>query len=439
MTQEVPFSVEAEKAVLASLLIAPDMFHEVADILEEGDFYRTQHNIIFSAMVELAGANQPADLVILCDLLDAQQNLSKLGGDAYLISLMQEVPTPIHAEHYAKIVHSHAVRRMLIKTAGNIAGMAYDETRDVGEIVPEALTEIAAIRTGRRTEAKTAQDTVDRYSKELQEWVDEGRKVWGIPVGLRDLDTELGGFHRKQLIIIAGRPGHGKSCLAMQMLAHAAAKGTAGLFISMEMGDTSLIERLACNYAKVDSRKLKNGTATREELVRVNRSLARIRNLPLYICDQGSLSSHQVTALVARHIARIGEAFGVVVIDHIQLASMKGNNLNEKWGEFTKDLKSLALRQNICVVALSQLNREVEKRNDKRPRLYDLRESGALEQNADVVLGLYCADAYEASDAKTNIAEIGILKARESKPNWMTKVVFVPEYTRFDDLAREKE
>ena len=431
-----PQAVEAEQSVLGSILIDPEAILKVADFLHPGDFYRPQHADIYGAMLALHNQREPIDLVTLGDELTRHDKLDGVGGPAYLATLMNAVPTAVHVEHYGRIVEQKAVLRNLIAAAGRIAAVGYEEAHDTAAAIDRAegiLFEISQRRTvaGFETLATLLGEAYDRL-----EYLHEHRgQILGIPTGLAGLDTLLGGFQPSDLVILAARPSMGKTSLALNVAGHVALKKglPVGIF-SLEMSKQQLLMRFLCAESLVDAHKVRTGYINKDDFRQLVDSLGAVTQAPLFIDDSSSLTIMEMRAKARRLKAEHG--LSLLIVDYLQLMSGYGrveNRVQEISG-ISRGLKALAKELEIPVVALSQLSRAPEQRQgDHRPQLSDLRESGSIEQDADVVLFIYREEVYKQDEDNSGKADLIISKQRNG-PIGNVKLAFLKQYTKFENL-----
>ena len=444
-TKQVPHNQEAEEAVLGSILISGDGITQVIPYLRPEHFMGKANSRLYKALLQLYRAGDPIDIVSLCDRLG--DDLAKVGGDAYVISLMNAVPTPIHLDRYARIVHDHYIRRRMIGIAGNLAGHAYDLSKEPRASIAEIMSSVARIESSSYTRPEPIDRLAIRYTDELDSIMSSNRRP-GISTGLADLDHRIGYLQKGQLVVIAGRPGMGKTSLGLQIIAHAAGlranekpNGAPGLIISLETPALGLLNRLACQRARVSTRRFSSGVMTDIEMQGMMRALGEMADWPISIHDR-SLTSQQARAIAQTEVVERG--VGLIFYDHIQLSANEGTNETERWARVSQDLKGLAVDMDVVVIAASQLSRQPERRDNRRPTLSDLRGSGAIEQNADIVLGLYCEDYYAQQKARwtapKGTAEILVLKHRDGSRG-RVDVKWTPEHVIFDNLevARASE
>jgi replicative DNA helicase len=435
-----PHNVEAEEAVLGSLLIDPDAIIRVSPFLQPGDFFVERHAWIYDAVRELQERREPADLVTLTDELSRRSQLEEIGGPAFLTSLVNATPTAIHAEYYARIVERTAVLRRLIGAAGEIARLAYDVSRDVDEVVDEAEQIIFAV-SGQQIsrDLRPIHQILDQYYDRVEYLYKHRGEIVGIPTGLADLDKLLGGLQRSDVIILAGRPGMGKTSLALSIALQSARRYHKRVAIfSLEMSDEQLVQRLISAETGIDSQRLRLGDIKDNEWATLIQATKLLSHTALYIDDTPAISVMQLRAKARRLHAEFG--LDLLVVDYLQLmqGETRSENRQQEISYISRSIKALARELNIPILALSQLSRQVESRHDKRPMLSDLRESGSIEQDADVVMFVYRDDVYNPDTEFPNIAEIIVAKHR-SGPTGIFSVYFKKHLAQFVDLEVRKQ
>ena len=433
-----PQNIEAEKSVLGSLMLDSKSIDVIIDILRPNDFYQTKHKIIYEAMVDLYQNKEPIDVLSLSSRLKDKKQLDAAGGSSYLTELVNSVPTSSNAKHYAEIVHKKSVLRDLIESSGHINQLGYDEEGEIDSILDEAekkIFSIARMSTKQRfVNMKTSlMDAWERFDK-LHKSKGEMR---GVPSGFPELDNLLAGFQKSDLIILAARPSIGKSALALDIARNVACKGgiPVGIF-SLEMSTQSLVDRMIASEAHVDSWKLRTGRlSSDDEFARIRDALDRLSTAPIYIDDESSMNIMQMRAKARRLQAEHG--LGLIIIDYLQLMVPRQNsdNMVQQMTEISRSLKGLAKDLEVPVLALSQLNRAVESRNPPIPKLHDLRDSGSIEQDADVVMFIYREDKYKPDTDRKNIAEIHVEKHRNG-PTGKIDLYFNPEKVSFSSIER---
>ncbi len=434
-----PHSVEAEQAVLGGLLLDNSTWDAIADRLHAEDFYRRDHQQIFAAIAELSRRNEPSDAVTLAEFLAAKGQGEETGGLAYLAGLARDTPTAANIRAYADIVRERSLLRQLIRVSGEIAASAYEsEGRTAKELVDGAEQLVFAIaEQGRRTTSgfvplrEVLGATIDRLDMLHQS---QGQ-LTGVSTGYADLDRMTAGLQPGDLIIVAGRPSMGKTTLALNIAENAAiAASTAVAVFSMEMSREQLSMRMISSLGRVDQSHLRTGNFGDEDWARINSAIAQMKSAPIYIDDSAALTPTEVRAR-ARRLTR-EQPLGLIVIDYLQLMQVPGTKENRatEISEISRSLKALAKELKVPVIALSQLNRSVEQRTDKKPVMSDLRESGALEQDADLIMMIYREEVYEPDTPRKGIADIIIAKQRNG-PTGEVHLTFLCKYTRFENLA----
>ena len=437
-----PHNIEAEQSILSAILIENNTLPEVLEILSDQDFYREAHRKIFKAMVELFERNEPADLVTLTNLLKERGQLGSLGGASYLAELVDTVPMAVNAAHYAKIVQEKASLRRLIEQAASITTRCFEDKGDVEEILDFAERSIFDISENKiKPSFYVLGDILTETYKAVEEAYENKVLVTGVPTGFRGLDEKTSGLQPGDLIVIAGRPSMGKTALALNIARNASLEtGEPAAIFSLEMSKEQLSLRMLSAEARIDSSRMRGGFLSERDLARINRAAGALYDIPIYIDDSPAISALEIRAKTRR--MKMDKGVGLVVIDYLQL--MRGRASAERRdleiSEISRSLKALAKELNLPVVALSQLNRKVEDRTNKRPVLSDLRESGAIEQDADVILFIYRDEVYHKEEDNPNkgIAELILAKQRNG-PIGAVKLAFLETYTRFEDLAPRGE
>ncbi len=437
-----PHSVEAESSVLGGLLLDNGAWDRVADLLHDADFYRYEHRLAYAAIATLVNANKPADVVTVYEHL---QNLGKAddaGGLAYLNALAQYVPSAANIRRYAEIVRERAILRKLITASDEIATTAFNtQGRAVDKILDEAEQKIFNIgeEGSRMKEGFQGMDTlvVDLLDR-VQEMADNPNDITGVPTGFIDLDRMTSGLQAGDLVVLAARPSMGKTAFAINIAEHVALnEGLPVAVFSMEMGASQLAVRIVGSIGRINQTHLRNGKLTDDEWPRLTEAIEKLRNVSLHIDETPGLTASVLRAN-ARRLSRQCGKLGLIVVDYLQLMSgsgSDGDNRAAELGEISRGLKMLAKELQCPVIALSQLNRSVESRTDKRPMMSDLRESGAIEQDADIIMFIY-RDEYYTKDAckEPGVAEIIIGKQRNG-PTGVVKLAFLNMLTRFESLA----
>ena len=435
-----PQSVEAEQAVLGGLMLAPEAFDRIADQLGEHDFYRRDHQLIYRAIRELAEKSRPYDAVTLGEWFESQGLGEQVAGGAYLVELASTTPSAANIKAYAEIVRDKAVLRQLIEVGTGIVNDGFQpEGRESGELLAKAEQDVFAIGEARargRSDFVPVNKAMAEAFDVLQTRYANGGGITGMPTGYTEFDEMTAGLQPTDLLILAARPSMGKTTLALNMAEYAAMKTKKAVAVfSMEMSASQLALRLISSTGRVNATRLRTGQLEDEDWSRVTSAIRLLREAKIFIDDTPALSPEALRAK-ARRLKREHD-LGLIVIDYLQLMQVPGNSENRatEISEISRNLKALAKELNVPVIALSQLNRSLETRTDKRPVMADLRESGAIEQDADVIVFIY-RDEYYNKDASPDkgLAEVIIGKQRNG-PTGSLKLKFFGEYTRFDNLA----
>jgi replicative DNA helicase len=437
-----PQSVEAEQAVLGGLMLAPDAYDRIADQVTEHDFYRRDHQLIYRAIRELAEKNKPFDAVTLGEWFESMGLAEQVAGGAYLIELASTTPSAANIVAYAEIVRDKAVLRKLIEVGTGIVNDGFQpDGRDSSEILSSAEQQVFAIAEAGargRTDFTPVNKALSEAFDVLQTRYANGGTVTGLPTGYTDFDEMTAGLQPTDLIIVAARPAMGKTTLALNMAEHAAIRTKKAVAVfSMEMSASQLALRLISSNGRVNAQRLRSGQLEDEDWSRVTSAIRMLRDAKIFIDDTPGLSPDVLRAK-ARRLKREHD-LGLIVIDYLQLMAVPGNSENRatEISEISRSLKHLAKELNVPVIALSQLNRSLESRADKRPVMADLRESGAIEQDADVIVFIYRDDYYNKENSPDKgLAEIIIGKQRNG-PTGSVKLKFFGEYTRFDNLSHD--
>jgi replicative DNA helicase len=440
-----PHSIEAEQSVLGGLLLDNSAWDRAADLLGDGDFYRYEHRLIYGAIGTLVQANKPADVITVHEQLASLGKADDCGGLAYLNALAQSVPSAANIRRYAEIVRERSILRKLVATSDEIATSAFNpQGRAVAQILDEAETKIFRIgEEGSR--ARQGFIGIEQLVSQLIERVNElaqngAEEVTGVRTGFYDLDRMTAGLQKGDLIVLAARPSMGKTALAINIGEHVAVQeGLPVVVFSMEMGASQLALRMVGSLGRIDQTHLRTGALRDDEWGRLPDAVDRLGKASLYIDESPALSPGEVRARARRMARQFGGTLGLIIVDYLQLMSGTGGsdeNRATELGEISRGLKALAKELQCPVIALSQLNRSVETRNDKRPMMSDLRESGAIEQDADVIMFIYRDDYYNKESREPGIAEIIIGKQRNG-PTGTVKMTFLKPLTKFDNLAPE--
>ncbi|MEO8603205.1 MAG: replicative DNA helicase [bacterium] len=434
-----PHSIEAEEAVLGGILLENNALDRAVELVIADDFYREAHRRIFRAILDLNERHEPVDMVTLADQLRTRNELQDVGGASYLAELCERVPTAANVAYYARIVKDKAILRSLISTSTEIALRSYESPGDVESFLDEAEHQIFQLseRKARPTFFRV-RDIVVESMKAVEQLYERKELVTGVPSGFVDLDKKTAGLQPGDLVIVAGRPSMGKTAFALNIAQYAGMENRTGVAVfSLEMSKEQLVLRMLCSEARVDQSKVRSGFAAQRDYPKLAIAAERLSETPIYIDDTAALSVLELRAK-ARRLKREREAnLGLVIVDYLQL--MRGSNADNREQEISsisRSLKALAKELSLPVIALSQLNRAVESRADKRPLMADLRESGAIEQDADVIMFLYRPWVYDPKNADEREAEVIIAKQRNG-PTGTVPLTFFAEYTRFDNRADE--
>jgi len=427
-----PQNVEAEEAVLGALLIDPDAIIRVATFLRPEDFYREKHGWIYDSALALHERREPIDLLTVCDELDRREQLDEVGGPAFITALVNAVPTSIHAEYYARIVERTATRRRLIEAAGQIAALAYQEADDVDEVVDRAEQVLFGVSERRISrELVPIKQVLSDYYDRIEYLTRHRGEFIGIPTGFERIDKLLGGLQRSDMIILAARPSVGKTSLALGFAHNAAKKhGRRVAFFSLEMSNEQVVQRLIAAETGIDAQRLRRGEIEPDEWGRFMKAASDLSETFFFIDDTPGVSALELRTKARRLHAEIG--IDLIVVDYLQLmrGDFRSENRVQEIASISRALKGLARELNVPVLALSQLSRSVESRTDKHPILSDLRESGALEQDADVVMFIYRDEMYNENTEWPNIADVIVSKHRNG-PTGTVQLYFRKELAQF--------
>jgi len=434
-----PHNIEAEQAVLGCMLLDSDVIPTVTELIRSSDFYREDHREICEAIIDIVEKAGPVDIITVAEQLQQRGTLEKVGGIDYLASITSAVPTTANARHYAKIVEEKSLLRRLIKAAQDIAGMSYDEAEEAEFVLDKAEKAIFDIIERRSTQGFThIKDVLLETFSRLEELYNSKSPITGVPTGFTDLDMKTAGLQNSDLILIAARPGMGKTAMALNIAQYAAVqKHVPVALFNLEMSKDQLVNRMLCSEVMVDSHKMRTGKLDDEDWKKIARALGPLSEAPIYIDDTPGLTVMDIRAKCRR--LKLEKRLGLVVIDYLQLMRGRGRaeNRQQEVSEISRSLKILAKELNVPVVTMSQLSRGPESRTDHRPMLSDLRESGAIEQDADIVMFLYRDDYYNPDSDKKNIAEVIIAKHR----NGSTGTIYLKwfgQYTKFANLERDE-
>ncbi len=431
-----PQNIEAEKAVLGAMLIKKEAITQVMEILHGEDFYREAHRIAFEAMQKLTENEEAVDIVTLVEELRKEEQLERVGGITFVSDLANTVPTAANVTYHAKIVQEKAELRRLIDAATAIAAAAYEDTEDVEAIMDEAEKKILAVAAGQSGGAfESMKDILMRTFERINLLYESKGGLTGLSTGFKDLDTLTSGLQKSDLVLVAARPSMGKTAFTLNIASYVGLHGGICAFFSLEMSKEQLMQRMLCSEGGIDAQHLRTGQLTDEEWTKLVEVADRLNKAPIYIDDTAGITVMELRSKARRLKAEHG--LDVIFIDYLQLMqgrpSRNSDNRQQEISEISRSLKALARELDVPVVALSQLSRSVESRQVKRPMLSDLRESGSLEQDADIVMFLYREDYYDKDTEDKNITEVIIAKHRNG-PVDTIKLFFQREFTKFRDL-----
>lgn len=437
-----PQNIEAEQAILGAILIENTALYKAIELISLNDFYKEAHKKIFLSMIELNEKNEAIDLVTLTEYLRNRNELDSVGGATYLSLLANTVPTAANIKYHSKIVYEKALLRNLINTATEIVSYGYENSRDIEELLDYAENAIFSISEKKIKPSFSAiRDIIKDSFETIEKLSEKKERVTGIPTGFYDLDMLTSGFQSSDLIIVAGRPSMGKTAFCLCIAQHAGIeKGQPVAIFSLEMAKEQLVIRMLCAEARVDSHKLRSGFLAKSDWPKLTTAAGRLSEAPIFIDDTPGTSVLEMKAKARRLKSEHG--LSLIIVDYLQLMSGRGerrrggpDTREQEISEISRSLKALAKELSVPVIALSQLNRAVESRQDKRPMLADLRESGAIEQDADVILFIYRDEVYKQTEENKGVAEIIIGKQRNG-PVGIIKMAFIDKYTRFENLEK---
>jgi len=437
-----PQNTEAEQSILGGILLDNQALNAVVEILEVKDFYTEAHRRIFAAILELSDRNEPSDLITLSNILKEKQHLDSVGGASYLATLVDSVPSAANVAHYAKIVKEKSILRRLIGTATEILNKSYHAGSEVDRILDEAEHAIFEISENKiRPAFFSLKEILKDSFRTIERLYEKKELVTGVPTGFDKLDELTSGLQNAELVIVAGRPSMGKTALALNIAQHASIEaGIPVAIFSLEMAKEQLALRMLASEARVDSQRIRKGFLGESDWPKLTTAAGRLSDAPIFIDDTAAISVLEMKAKSRRLKAEMG--LGLVILDYLQL--MRGGGYSDtreqEISEISRSLKALSKELSVPVMALSQLNRKVEDRTNKRPQMADLRESGAIEQDADVIFFLYRDEVYNRSEdnPEKGTAEVIIGKQRNG-PVGTVKLTFQEKYTRFDKMALHGE
>jgi replicative DNA helicase len=437
-TRVPPHDLAAEESLLGAMLLSRDAIAAAVEVCTADDFYKPGHQHVYEAICSLYAQGEPADPVTVADELRRQDLLEAVGGPAVLVSLQANTPSTGNATRYARIVEEHSLLRRLIGVAGEIAEDCYDLPEDIQATVDRAEARVFNVAQRKVTDTmRPLRDLLSDGLDRLEALYDRGEAITGVPTGYVDLDERLAGLQPSNLIVVGARPSAGKTSFALGMAAHAALEaGQSVLVFSLEMSHLEITQRLLCAEARVDATRMRNGRLLDTDWPKISHAVGRLGEAPIYIDDNPNLTVMEVRSKARRLKSRIGN-LGLVIVDYIQLMTGRSQveNRQVEVSEISRGLKILARELETPVVALSQLSRNLEMRADKRPMLADLRESGAIEQDADVVMFIYRDEMYNNESPDRGTAEIIVAKHRNG-PTGVERLAFLDHFSRFANMAK---
>ncbi|OGT30743.1 MAG: replicative DNA helicase [Gammaproteobacteria bacterium RIFCSPHIGHO2_12_FULL_35_23] len=436
-----PHSKEAEQSVLGGIMLDQNAWDKIADLISEQDFYHREHQLIYRQMVDLASKRQPLDTLTVAENLKKHDHLEEVGGEVYLFELANNTPSAANIIAYAEIIRERSVLRQLITVARDIADYAYNpQGMDSVQLLDQAERKVFSIAeqtsksSGPVNIKAILANTVDR----IDTLYNSKEPITGLATGFNDFDQLTAGLQKSDMIIVAGRPSMGKTTFAMNIAEHAALKGDKPVLVfSMEMPAEALAMRMLSSLGRIDQHRLRTGHLTDDDWSRINSAMSMLSQASLYIDDAAALSPAEIRAR-ARRLAKEHGQLGLILIDYLQLMQIPGRSENRtvEVSEISRSLKALAKELNVPVIALSQLNRGLEQRSDKRPVMSDLRESGSIEQDADLIAFIYRDEVYNEDSPNKGTAEIIIAKQRNGPIGRIT-LTFLGQFTRFENYTRE--
>ena len=440
MNKEIPKNIDAEQSVIGSMFLTKKAMQKVLENLKEDSFYLDSHKKIFRCIYDLDNKGKPVDLTTVIEELNSREWLKQVGGVEYLTEVIESVPTAANVDEYIKIVEDKYVLRTLIDEATAIITESYNTTNDVNEVIEQAEKKIFNVSKNiRSTEFKSIQEVLVKTQNDLEKLASMKGDITGIPTGYYELDKITSGFHPHELIIIAARPGMGKTAIALNMVNNIAinAKKSVALF-NMEMGAEQLATRMLASVGQIDSGKLKTGNLNHSDWKRVNEAISRLSDSKIFIDDTAGITVNEIRAK-CRRLAASPSGLDIVVIDYLTLIqgnSKSGANRQQEVSDISRALKTMAMELDVPVIALSQLSRGIEQRTDKKPMLSDLRESGAIEQDADIVAFLHCSD--EEREKENSLMEF-VLRKHRNGPLMDIPLIFQRNTSTFANVANFEE
>jgi replicative DNA helicase len=438
--QAQPHNRQAEEALLGSVLINPEVYYDIANFLQPDDFYIVRNRWIWEAFSHLMERRQPLDFVTVCDELEQRGNLAELGGPAYITHLINQTPTSLNAVAYGHIIEDNSIRRRMLRSANDLAKLAYNQGQTIDTVLDQAEQSIFGISEKRvhrdlqpiHEVLSSVYDRIDMLSRQTEE-------IYGVPTGMYEVDKLLGGLQKSDLIIIAGRPGMGKTGFMLSVAKNAAQKHKKHVAIfSLEMSNEQLVQRLLSQETKIDSQRLRTGKLETDDWPLFTHAIEVLGETQIFMDDTPAITPLQLRTKCRR--LHMEHRIDLVIIDYIQLMSgdTRVENRVQEVSYISRNLKALARELNVPVLAAAQLSRAVEQRTDKKPVLSDLRESGSLEQDADIVMFIHRPDALEKGNPKANVAEIIVAKHRNGPTHGGIEMVFLSNLARFESAAPVK-
>jgi replicative DNA helicase len=437
--QTVPYSKEAEEAVIGSILINPEVYYDVAQLIRSEDFYIHRHQWIWETFTQLHNQRIPIDLLTVSETLGQKEHLEEIGGPAYLTALINNVPTSLHAVHYAQIVEETSVRRRMLSAANEIAKLSFKENIDLETVMDEAEKAVFGVSERRSTRDLQSIHTVLReFTDRIDQLSSQEGDIRGVPTGFTDLDRLLGGLQKSDFLIIAGRPGSGKTAFMLSAAKNAAVKYKQHIAIfSLEMSNEQLVQRLIAQETGIDSQRLRSGKLQDKEWQLFAHAVEVLDSTTIFLDDTPSLTPLQLRTKCRR--LHMEHELDLIIVDYLQLMTggSRSENRVQEVSFISRNLKVLARELNVPVLAAAQLSRAIEQRTDKEPQLSDLRESGSLEQDADIVMFIHRPELYDHDTTMKHIAQIKVAKHRNG-PTGTIELVFLDNIARFENAATQE-
>jgi replicative DNA helicase len=435
--QSQPNSREAEEAVLGSVLINPESYFEISEILKTEDFYIIRNQWIWAAFVRLFEKRVPIDILTVSEDLQDHNQLAEIGGQAYLISLVNQTPTSLHAQSYSRSVEQSAIRRRMLVAANELAKLAYDQQKDVDTIIDKAEMSVFGLSERRiRHDLEPIDVVLSAYYDHVDQLSQRDEEIFGVPTGLKDLDKLLGGLQKSDLLIVAGRPGSGKTGFLLSVAKNAAQKhGKHVALFSLEMSNEQLVQRLIAQETAIDTQRLRTGKLQEDEWPIFVKAFDTLSETNIWLDDTPAITPLQLRTKCRR--LHMEKNLDLIIVDYLQLmgSDTRTENRVQEVSFISRSLKVLARELNVPVLAAAQLSRAVEQRTDKRPQLSDLRESGSLEQDSDIVMFIHRPDMLDKDSTSKNIAEMIVAKHRNGPTHPGIKLVFIENLAKFENAA----